>query len=67
MGYSDVTISHLFCHKAGISSFYGAAILTDFAENIEMNPYTVEMVKRTLFPMKLLAKFNQLLNGRVSV
>src|SRR5699024_10664169 len=36
MGYSDVTISHLFCHKAGISSFYGPAILTDFAENIEM-------------------------------
>lgn len=49
MGYSDVTVSHLFCHKAGISSFYGPAILTDFAENIEMDAYTVEMVKRTLF------------------
>ncbi|PLT31136.1 S66 family peptidase [Peribacillus deserti] len=49
MGYSDVTISHLFCHKAGISSFYGPAILTDFAENVEMDPYTIEMVKRTLF------------------
>lgn len=49
MGYSDVTVSHLFCHKAGISSFYGPAILTDFAENIEMHPYTIEMMKRTLF------------------
>lgn len=49
MGYSDVTISHLFCHKAGISSFYGPAILTDFAENVEMDPYTVELVNRTLF------------------
>ncbi|WP_066389412.1 S66 family peptidase [Neobacillus mesonae] len=49
MGYSDVTISHLFCHKAGVSSFYGPAILTDFAENVEMDPYTIEMVKRTLF------------------
>ncbi|HDR4511769.1 LD-carboxypeptidase [Bacillus anthracis] len=49
MGYSDVTVSHLFCHKAGLSSFYGPAILTDFAENIEMDPYTVEMVNRTLF------------------
>lgn len=49
MGYSDVTISHLFCHKAGISSFYGPAILMDFAENVEMDPYTVEMVNRTLF------------------
>ncbi|HLR63492.1 MAG TPA: S66 peptidase family protein [Lentibacillus sp.] len=49
MGYSDVTVSHLFCHKAGLSSFYGPAIMTDFAENVEMLPYTVEMVKRTLF------------------
>lgn len=49
MGYSDVTVSHLFCHKAGISSFYGPAILTDFAENIEMHPYTIEIMKRTLF------------------
>lgn len=49
MGYSDVTISHLFCYKAGLSSFYGPAILTDFAENIEMDPYTIETVNRTLF------------------
>lgn len=34
MGYSDTTISHLFCLKAGITSYYGPAILTDFAENI---------------------------------
>ena len=52
MGYSDVTISHLFCHKAGLSSLYGPAILTDFAENVEMDPYTIEMVNRTLFSMK---------------
>lgn len=49
MGYSDVTISHLFCLKAGLSSFYGPAILTDFAENVEMDAYTVEMINRTLF------------------
>ncbi|ALX49593.1 S66 family peptidase [Lentibacillus amyloliquefaciens] len=49
MGYSDVTIPHLFCHKAGLSSFYGPAIMTDFAENVEMLPYTVDMVKRVLF------------------
>ncbi|WP_040286467.1 S66 family peptidase [Sporosarcina koreensis] len=49
MGYSDVTISHLFCHRASLSSFYGPAVLTDFAENIEMDPYTVEMVNQTLF------------------
>ncbi|SIS75483.1 S66 family peptidase [Salimicrobium salexigens] len=49
MGYSDVTVSHLFCHKAGLSSFYGPAVLTDFAENVEMDPYTVNMLNRTLF------------------
>ena len=49
MGYSDDTVSHLFCHKAGIPSFYGPAILTDFAENVEMDPYTIETVNRTLF------------------
>lgn len=49
MGYSNVTISHLICLKAGVSSFYGPAVLVDFAENVEMDPYTIEMVERTLF------------------
>lgn len=49
MGYSDSTIAHLFCLKAGITSYYGPAILTDFAENIEMDPYTIEMIQRILF------------------
>lgn len=49
MGYSDITIPHLLMVKAGISSFYGPNILTDFAENVEMAPYTAEMVKRVLF------------------
>ncbi|SHF86463.1 S66 family peptidase [Ornithinibacillus halophilus] len=49
MGFSDTTISHLFCLKAGLSSFYGPAIMTDFAENVEMHAYTTEMIHRTLF------------------
>lgn len=56
VGYSDVTIAHLFCLKAGISSFYGPAILTDFAENVAMDPYTVEMVKRTLFSNQVIGE-----------
>ncbi|GGD78887.1 S66 family peptidase [Paenibacillus nasutitermitis] len=56
MGYSDVTVSHLFCHKAGISSFYGPAILTDFAENIGMDPYTIEMVNRTVFSNEIIGE-----------
>lgn len=49
MGYSDVTIPHLFCLKAGLSSFYGPAILTDFAENLEMHTYTIQSIMKTLF------------------
>nr|WP_255639791.1 S66 peptidase family protein [Aquibacillus saliphilus] len=56
IGYSDATVSHLFCHKAGISSFYGPAILVDFAENIEMDPYTIDMVKRTLFSNEVISE-----------
>lgn len=56
IGYSDVTVSHLFCHKAGITSFYGPAILTDFAENVGMDPYTIEMVNRTLFSNEIIGK-----------
>ncbi|MFF2754952.1 S66 peptidase family protein [Psychrobacillus sp. NPDC058041] len=49
IGYSDSTVTHLFCHKAGISSFYGPSVLVDFAENVEMHEYTVEALKKTLF------------------
>src|SRR5690625_1584904 len=56
LGYSDVTISHLFCHKAGLSSFYGPAIMTDFAENVEMLPYTADMVSRTLFSNEVIGE-----------
>jgi len=49
MGYSDTTVNHLMCYKAGLSSIYGPAILTDFAENIRMSDYTVHWLKKTLF------------------
>jgi len=48
-GYSDSTVTHYICLKAGISSFYGPAILTDFAEIIEMPQYTAEAVHKTFF------------------
>jgi muramoyltetrapeptide carboxypeptidase LdcA involved in peptidoglycan recycling len=49
VGYSDTTVNHFMCLKAGLSSFYGGAVLVDFAENIAMSNYTVEHIKRTLF------------------
>lgn len=45
-GYSDTTVQHLMFYQAGISSSYGPALLTDFAENVEMDDYTVDNIKR---------------------
>lgn len=49
MGYSDSTISHLACYRAGLVTFYGPSIMAGFAENGGMFPYMVESVYRTLF------------------
>jgi len=49
IGYSDTTVNHFMCYKAGLSSIYGAAILSDFAENIQMPEYTVNWLKKALF------------------
>ncbi len=49
MGYSDTTVTHLACYKAGLCSFYGPAIMSGFAENAGMFPYMVESVRATLF------------------
>jgi len=49
MGYSDTTITHLACFKAGLATFYGPAIMAGFAENGGMFSYMVESVRKTLF------------------
>jgi len=49
MGYSDSTITHLICHKAGFTSFYGPSILAEFAENNGMFEYTKQWVEKALF------------------
>ena len=49
LGYSDTTITHFACYKAGLVSFYGPAILAGFAENGGVFPYTASSVHRTLF------------------
>lgn len=49
MGYSDTTIAHMACFKAGIVSFYGPAFMSGFAENGGMLPYMTDSVRRTLF------------------
>lgn len=49
LGYSDTTISHMACLKAGLASFYGPTIMAGFGENSGMFPYMVDSVRRTLF------------------
>jgi len=49
VGYSDSTISHMICHKAGLISFYGPSILSGFAESGGMFPYMVDSVRNTMF------------------
>src|SRR4051794_24882965 len=36
MGYSDTTVTHFACWKAGLSSFYGPSFMAGFAENAGM-------------------------------
>lgn len=49
LGFSDSTITHLLCVKAGLTSFYGTSLLVGFAENGGMLPYQVADLQRTLF------------------
>lgn len=49
LGYSDTTVTHFICLKANLSSFYGASILAEFAENIKMFDYTDYWIRKVLF------------------
>ncbi|WP_414052750.1 S66 family peptidase [Macrococcus animalis] len=49
MGYSDTTVQHLLFYQHGITTFYGPALLTDFAENIKMDDYTINQILNVLF------------------
>lgn len=49
IGYSDTTIGHFMCMKAGLSSFYGPSVLAEFAENVEMHDYTLDYFKKAVF------------------
>lgn len=48
-GYSDTTALHFMFYQAGVSSFYGPLLLTDFAENVQMDDYTVQSINQTWF------------------
>ena len=49
IGYSDTTVTHFMCLKAGLSSFYGPSLLAEFAENVAMHEYTQKHIEKSLF------------------
>ena len=51
-GFSDTTSNHFMLRKAGLVSYYGASIMTNFAEYGKINDYTAAMIRDTLFEPK---------------
>ena len=56
LGYSDTTVTHCVCRKAGLVSFYGPSFMAGFAENGGMFPYLVDAVRKTLFDSEPLGR-----------
>ena len=52
MGYSDSTVNHFMMYKAGITSYYGPAVMCEFAENYKMHEYTKKYINEVLFENK---------------
>jgi muramoyltetrapeptide carboxypeptidase LdcA involved in peptidoglycan recycling len=63
MGYSDTTISHLICYKVGVVSFYGPAIMLEFAENGGMFPYVVQSLQQTIFSSEIIGEVKPSIEG----
>lgn len=49
MGFSDTTANHLMMYKTGLVSYYGPALICDFAEYVDMYDYTENAVRQLLF------------------
>lgn len=65
IGYSDTTISHLMCLKAGVSSFYGPSLLAELAENIKYSIIPLNGCKKYCLALRQLVKSNPQHIGRV--
>lgn len=48
-GFSDTTANHFMMYKAGVTSFYGPCILSDFAQYGSMFDYTVDAINNIFF------------------
>lgn len=53
MGYSDCTNLHLFLWNLGIISYYGGAIMTQFAMGGGMQEYTIQSIRKAFFHLSI--------------
>ena len=51
-GFSDTTSNHMMMFRAGLTSYYGASVMTNFAEYVRINDYTAQSIRDTLFEPK---------------
>lgn len=58
LGFSDSTVTHFICLKAGLSSFYGTSLLVGFAENGGMHDYQINDIKKTLFSSDIIGQIH---------
>jgi muramoyltetrapeptide carboxypeptidase LdcA involved in peptidoglycan recycling len=49
LGYSDPTVLHFGCLKAGLGSFYGPTVMAGFAENGGMHAYAENSLRKAIF------------------
>lgn len=49
LGYSDTTVSHLVCLRAGLRSYYGPSVMAGFGERGGLLPLMTDSVRATLF------------------
>lgn len=49
IGYSDVMNYHLYCYKAGLSTFYGHNLLPVIAKTPYFHPYSKQWFEKVLF------------------
>ena len=63
LGYSDSTVMHFICLKAGLTTFYGTSVMTGFAENVKMHDYTVNAINQSLFTTEPVGKIPVAIEG----
>ncbi len=51
-GFSDTTANHFMLYHAGLISYYGPSVLSNFSEYGKINDYTAAMIRDTFFEPK---------------